>query len=163
MEVMIASAALGLIVAGTIALTAGAVRGFNRTTARNDVSLNVTQTLQWLSRDLQQAKDAELVSTSYLRIYFPQRSADGTFIRSLTDTTNTIEYFRANSSGVASSTGTFVVRRVAGGSVRRLCRNVTRLEFESDSAGSVNVSLAATGTSGASFQMIHRAIFMRNN
>jgi prepilin-type N-terminal cleavage/methylation domain-containing protein len=162
-EVMIASAVLGLVAAGTVALMAGAIRGYNRTTARSDISLDVSQSLQYLARDLQEAKDVTLVQTYHLRIFFPQRNADGSYTRAITDTTNTIEYYRANASGASSSTGAFMVRKIGTGTPRRICAGVTRLEFESDSAGSVNVSLAASGSSGASFQMIHRAIFMRNN
>lgn len=162
-EVMIASLVLGLVASGTVALMAGAVRGYNRTSARSDISLDVSQSLQHLARDLQQAKDVTVVQTYHLKIFFPLKNADGSFTRSVTDTVNTVEYFRANAAGTASSTGTFMVKRVGTGTPRRLCSGVTRLEFESDSAGSVNVSMAATGTSGASFQMIHRAIFMRNN
>lgn len=162
-EVMIASLVLGLVAAGTVALMAGAVRGYNRTTARSDISLDVAQTLQYLARDLQEAKDVTLVQTYHLKVFFPVKNADGSYTRSTTDTVNTVEYYRANASGTSSSTGTFVVKKVGTGSPRRLCSGVTRLEFESDSAGSVNVSLAATGASGASYQMIHRAIFMRND
>lgn len=162
-EVMMCSLALGLVGAGTVALLAASVRGYNRTTARSDVSLDVSQSLQYLARDLQQAKDVVVVQTYHLRIFFPQKNADGSYTRSITDTVNTVEYYRANSAGTASSTGTFMVRKIGTGTARRLCSGVTRLEFESDSAGSVNVSMAATGSSGASFQMIHRAIFMRNN
>jgi hypothetical protein len=127
------------------------------------VSLDVSQSLQWLARDLQQAKDVTVVQTYHLRIFFPQRNADGSFTRSVTDTVNTVDYFRANAAGAASSTGTFMIRRAANQTARRLCTGVNRLEFESDSAGSVNVSMAAAGSHGSRFEMIHRAIFMRNN
>ena len=162
-EVLVASLALGLVGVGTISLTGMTVRAYAHTMARSDVSLDVTQTLQWLARDLQQAKDANLIQTYHLQIVMPVRNADGSFQRSVSDNVNTIEYFRANAAGTPSATGTFVIRRVAGINPRRMCAGTTLLTFESDSLGSVNVSLSATGSYGATFRMIHRAIYMRNN
>jgi Tfp pilus assembly protein PilV len=162
-EVMMCSLALGLVGIGSIALLGSTARGYSHTTARSDVSLDVSQSLQSLARDLQQAKDVTVVQTYHLRIFFPQRNTDGSFTRSITDSVNTVDYFRANAAGAVSATGTFMVRRAANTTGRRLCTGVSRLEFESDSAGSVNVSMAAVGSYGARFEMIHRAIFMRNN
>jgi type II secretory pathway pseudopilin PulG len=162
-EMMIASLALVAVAAGFVALTAASARGFARTAERSDVAVPVSQAVQSIARDLQQAKIATVVATHHVRINFPIRNADGSFTRSQTDNVNTVEYFRANANNQPSSTGTFLVRRVAGVNPRRICRNVTQLVFNNNLAGSVTVTLTARGATGATFGVTQRAMFMRNN
>ncbi len=163
LEVMLASAAMIGVGAAVCSLMAAAGRSYRRSTARGEVAIQVSQSLQWVARDLQQAKDVVVVAPHHLRILYPARNADGTFNRSQTDTVNTIEYFRATSAGAVSATGSFLLRREGAAGGRRLCRNVTNLSFTSDGNGSVTASASASSPYGTSFAMTQRAMFMRNN
>lgn len=149
---------------GVVGLGIITTRTFRNTNARSDAAMTVAQTLDWMLVDIQPAKSVTLVNSTYIRIFYPTKNSDLTYNRSQTDTTNYVEYFRATTAGAASTTGTCIARKVgASGTARILCRNVTTVDFTTDLAGSITIDVTATGSFGATYQMINRAVYMRNS
>src|SRR5947209_13659594 len=116
LEVMISLSILTMVLTGSAMLTVGAGRSFDLTQAQLDTSQNASQGVQHMMLDLEEAKQVTVLSTTSLRVYFPQVDANGNYIRSALDSVNTVDYFRGNSDGSASTSGTCLVRQPAGGS-----------------------------------------------
>jgi len=152
-----------IIVAGAMLMTIGVGKSFNRTSAQHQVDQGASQAIQRITRDLQEAKDFQIITSSRIRIFYPV-SAGGTYNRRITDTVNTIEYYRGNENGSVNPNGNFLVRNVAG-AARPVAEGVEFLEFSSDSPSSVIVDTRFEQTvNDHTFDcsMTHRAILMRN-
>ena len=163
MEMLFATAVMLLVAAGAASLTIGTVRTFSRTSSETDTSTDVATALQYLTRDLQEAKQVDIQSASYIRVYFPVTNADGSYDRSVVDTVHYTDYYRANSRGNDSATGSYFVRRKSGEVPQFISYDVDNIAFESPSPGSVDVTVSVLKSQGnIGCSMIHRAIFMRN-
>lgn len=152
-----------IIVAGAMLMTIGVGKSFNRTTAQHEVDQGASRAIQRITRDLQEAKDFQIVSSTRIRIFYPV-SSGGTYNRRITDTVNTIEYYRGNENGTVNANGTFLVRSVAG-VARPVAEGVALLDFSSESPSSVIVDTRfESNVNGHVFDcsMSHRAILMRN-
>ncbi|CAN5380695.1 hypothetical protein BH11ARM1_BH11ARM1_02540 [soil metagenome] len=161
-ETLLASAVVLMVAGGATSLIIQGMRSFNMTYQQTAVSQEVSDALQYMNRDLEEAKAVTLVSATRIQIYYPKTLADGSFDRSILNAATYTEYYLATSNGTYSSTGTYLVRKVSNKNYQRLCAGVSSLVFTSPSPGSMDVSLSATGNNGASFQMVHRAIYLRN-
>jgi len=161
-EVLLASAVVLMVAGGATSLIIQGMRSFNMTYQQTAVSQEVSDALQYMNRDLEEAKAVTIVSPTRVQIFYPKTLADGSFDRSILDTSTYTEYYAATSNGSYSASGTFLVRKVYNKNYQRLCAGVSALSFTSPSPGSMDVSLSATGNNGASFEMIHRAIYLRN-
>jgi hypothetical protein len=164
-EVMIALGLLSLVLTGAAMLTVSAGRSFDHTMAQLDADRGASQAVQRLMLDLQEAKQVQIVSSTWLRVFFPQVAADGSYIRSALDTTDYIDFYRGTSGGSPSSTGDCLLRRRAGASALVTCKGVTTVQFLSTNPSSVDITLGTqrpSMVSSAQCDMEHRAIFLRN-
>lgn len=164
-ETMISLAIMTFIFTGAAMMSTSAGRSFDRTAAQLDADRGASYSVQRMMLDLAEAKQVTVVSTSFLRVFFPQVAADGTYIRSALDSVNYVEFYRGTSSGVASGTGDCLVRKPAGGTARVITTGVTNLQFASTNPSSVDITLRTLKTSFAGngqCEMLHRAIFLRN-
>lgn len=150
-------------VAGQMTVSIG--KSFKRTSTQLDVDERASLAVQWITRDLQEAKTITIMSTTKLKVWYPIQDANGVYDRTSTDPANPIVYYRANANGDENATGDRLVRLLADGSWRFVCYGVDLVEFTSNNPSSVDVSLATRRRdygSDASCRMIHRAIFLRN-
>lgn len=161
-ELLLASVAMLFVAWGFVALTVAASRSYTRTTTRSDLALPVSQAVAHIARDLQEAKSVTVNSAYQITIYLPSTNTDGTYNRSVLNTTGYIEWFRANGSNQPSSSGTFLVRRIGGANPMRVARNITGVTFASDSSSIIETTLTATGSNGMTFSVSQRSSYMRN-
>jgi hypothetical protein len=167
---------VGMVVTASTALISSAARSVDRTSAQVDVDTWGTIGIQRMMDDLREAKRVEIVSSTHLRIYYPVK-VNGVYDRTEEDTVNTIDYYRADDDGTASSTGYSLWRLPAGTSGAAIMRRpisssdpdawprVVGLTFASTNPSSVDISLqvskgSVAGTSTCN--LTHRAIFLRN-
>jgi prepilin-type N-terminal cleavage/methylation domain-containing protein len=164
-ETLIALGLVGMVLTGAAMLSVNGGRSFDRTSAQLDADRGASVAVQRMMLDLQEAKQVQIISTTRLRVFFPQVAADGTYIRSALDSVNTIDFFRGTSAGSASATGDCLIRQPAGGAARVVCGGVTNIQFASTNPSSVDITVSTQQSSVASpaqCNMEHRAIFLRN-
>ncbi len=165
-EVTIAAGILLMVLTGATLLMSTAARGLDRTSALLDADRAASQAVQHMMLDLEEAKQVTVLSSTSMRVYFPQVDSSGRYIRSALDTVNTIDYFLGTANLTASSTGTYLVRSPAGGTARAICSGVTFVQFTSTNPSSVDIQLRTQRTTplyqSVERDMIHRAIFLRN-
>jgi len=164
-EILISSSVMLLVLTGAAMLSIGTGRSFDRTSAQLDADRSASAAVQRMMLDLAEAKQVTVSSTTYLRVFFPQVAADGTYIRSALDNVNYLDYYRGNSAGTATSTGDCLIRKPNGGTARVVGKGVTRLEYSSTNPSSVDITIATQRSSkigNAGCEMLHRAIFLRN-
>src|SRR5262245_6945954 len=175
-EMSITLGLVGMIIMASTALMSSASRSMDRTSAQVDVDSWGTIGIQRMMEDLREAKRVQIVSPTDLIIYYPVK-VNGQYDRTEEDTVNTIEYYRSNDSGTASTTGNALWRRPAGQTGAAVMRRptsssnpdsrprVVALAFTSNNPSSVDITLqvsrgSAAGT--ATCNLTHRAIFLRN-
>lgn len=166
-ETIIYAGFLALIGIGTVTLIGTNNRMYMGTTNQMGADQSASIAIAHMSRDLQEAKQFVINSPTSLTVYYPQKLADGTYNRMVTDNVNTVSFYRSNANFTPNSNGSYLVRSPAGGTRRIICKLVTGLTFASISASSVDVSLETrcdTSSPGTprSCYMMHRAIFLRN-
>ncbi len=162
-EVTFVALFASLIITGSMMMTVQVGKSFNRTTTQHDVDQSASRGIQRITRDLQEARQFTIVSSSRLRIIFPVSSGDS-YNRKIADTANPVEYYRGNEDGTVNPSGTFLVR-LAGGVARPVAENLNLLSFSSDSPSSVIVDTQFRRTVDQktfTATMTHRAILMRN-
>lgn len=165
LETMIAIGVLSLVITGALMLTVSSEYGFDRTSAQLDADRSASHAVQRMMRDLQEAKQVTILSPTSLRVFYPQVADDGTYLRSVLDTVNTIDYYRGTVTGTADSAGEFLLRQAAGRPVEVVCTGVTDLQFASTNPSSVDITIRTQRPSrvtSARCEMLHRAIFLRN-
>lgn len=161
LEVVLAATLLSMLAVAAANIMAQGMKSFSISDGQSDATQDVTVALQYLTRDLQEAKEVTLYYPYYIRVYYPMK-VNGVYDRMTLDPNNYIEYYRSNFSYNPIGSGPFFVRKRANEAGQRICFNVSQVIFKVPSPGSVDVSLGVLTDSGASFNMLHRAIFMRN-
>jgi hypothetical protein len=175
-EMMISLGLVGLILTVATALMTSASRSMDRTSAQVDVDIWAAVGMQRMMDDLREAKRVQVVSPVDMLIYYPVK-ANGQYNRMQEDTVNTIEYYRSDEDGTASTSGSALWRKPAGETGAPVLRRpltsidsdarprVVTLSFSSSSPRSVAITLqlsrgSAAGT--ATCNLTHRAVFLRN-
>lgn len=164
-EMTLVTAIMAMIIVGTASLFAGTIRSFVRTTNQFDADMSASTALQIVNRDLQEAKQVQIISATRVRVFYPQIAADGTYNRMMIDDVNYVDFYRGKKNGDVDPSGMYLVRKAATGDTRSICKNVTELEFRSISPSSVDITLKTEqkdNYSTGKCSMIHRAIFLRN-
>lgn len=164
-ETLTAAGVISLASIGMVSLLATSARSLGNTADQYEADTSASLAMQLVNRDLQEAKQVQVLSPTAIRVFYPKLEADGTYNRTVLDTVNTIDFFRGNKDGTANSTGGYVVRKPATGGTRTICKNVDFLQFVSISPSSVDISLRTLKKQGGwtrRCDMIHRAIFLRN-
>ncbi|MEA2553617.1 MAG: hypothetical protein QOJ65_1793 [Fimbriimonadaceae bacterium] len=159
---MLVTALMVLIGGGAAAVVFQLLRSFTYTSAQLSADMEASLAVQKMARDLQEAKQVDLLSATSMRVYYPQL-ANGLYTRAL-DTANYIDYYRGELSG-PSTTGTKLIRKPAGGTARIVCEGVVLVNLTSPNPTTVDVSIDAVRSSGTTTRrcdMVHRAIFLRN-
>lgn len=163
-ETMFVALFTAVILTASMVLTVGVGRSYNRTSYQFEVDQSASRGVLRLTDDFQEAKSFQIISSTHVRIFYPVM-ANGTYNRRVTDTVNTIDYFRGNKNGSENTSGTCLVRLQAGSEARAVIENLNFLQFVSDSPSSVSVDVRCSKTVGGksyACSMNHRAILMRN-
>lgn len=156
---------MAMVLAGTTAITMSTLRSYSWTSSQYGADMNASVAVQKLSRDLSAAKQVSVQSSSYIRVFYPTKNADGTYNRTDLDSTNYVDFYRSTIAGVANASGDYLYRKPAVGSGRVICKGVTGLTFTSTSPSSVDIVLSTKNKVGSvnnTCDMTHRAIFLRN-
>lgn len=164
-EVMMMITFMTIVLTGATMMTINTGKSFNRSTNQLQVDQHAMRGIQWISQDMQEAKSFQILATYWIKLYYPVQAVDGTYNRKITDTVNTIEYYRGTANGTRDANGKFLIRSKAGGTTRDVITDIYALNFESDSPSSVTVDVQTRLTvSGKTYNaaMNHRAILMRN-
>jgi prepilin-type N-terminal cleavage/methylation domain-containing protein len=164
-ETLISATVVAIVLTGAAQLTIGVGRSFGRTTTQLNVDQSASRAVQWLNQDLEEAKQVVILSPTWLRVYYPLKTG-GIYNRLITDNTNPVDYYRGNTNLTANPSGTALIRSPANGTARVICRGVTLVQFTSLSTSSVDITLNTAGSAqgwNAQCNMVHRAIFLRNN
>jgi type II secretory pathway pseudopilin PulG len=164
-ETMIAVTVLALIVTGITQLSISLTRSYENTSSQLEVDQIAGLAIQRMTRDLQEAKEVEIINPTSMRVYYPEVTPDGTYNRNVRDDLNTVEYFRGDENGSPDPAGDALLRVFAGGDPRVVCSGVVELNFESSNPSSVDVTIHVSRRGAyrsVETQMIHRAIFLRN-
>lgn len=164
-ETLLAISIISFVITATAQLTMNLGRAYGRASTQLGVDQSASRGVQWLTRDLQEAKQVDILSPTHIRIEFPVVLPDGSYNRAVLDPTTAIDYFRGDADGLEDPNGDRLVREPAGGNPRSVCRNVTEVDFESANPSSVDVTLRVQTTTAnrtVQCEMIHRAIFLRN-
>lgn len=164
-EMTVVTAIMAMIIAATASLFSNSIRSFTRTTNQFDSDMSASTALQIVNRDLQEAKQVQILSPTRIRVFYPVLEANGTYNRMSLDTVNTVDFYRGDLDGDENDAGDCLVRMPAVGAGRPICKDVIDLEFRSISPSSVDVTLRTerrTDTVVGHTEMIHRAIFLRN-
>ncbi len=164
-EMTVVTVIMAMIIVGTATLFSGTIRSFTHTRNQYDSDMSASIALQIVNRDLQEAKQVAILSSTRIRVFYPKLEADGTYNRTVLDDVNTVDFYRGDEDGTANVSGKCLVRKPAVGELRPICEDVIFLEFISISPSSVDISLRTerkTDTVVMQTNMIHRAIFLRN-
>lgn len=156
---------MSMMIAAMASLFSGTIKSFTHTNNQFDADMSASIALQIVNRDLQEAKQVAILSSTSIRVYYPLLEANGTYNRTVLDTANYVDFYRGKENGDASTTGGYLIRKEANGNWREICSNVELLEFMSISPSSVDISLSTetkTSDTARECNMIHRAIFLRN-
>ncbi|MFY9235471.1 MAG: prepilin-type N-terminal cleavage/methylation domain-containing protein [Fimbriimonadaceae bacterium] len=165
LETMLAVTVLGFVLAGSAGLIVNVIRSFNWTTSAIDADQSASMAMQKITRDLQPAKQVVVQSPTSLLIYYPFKNADGTYTKTILDTTNTVQYYRGNANGVANPTGAYILRKPALSAYSEVTSGVTNLQFTSPNPANVTITLGTNrkgGTSNVTCDLVQRAVFLRN-
>lgn len=165
-EMIFVTIIVGMVVLGVTSFLVSTAMSFGQISNQYYSNVSLSTAVQYLNRDIQQAKRVNYVSPTHIIIQYPIREADGTYNRKTLDTVNTVEYFRANPDGNKDSLGTVLFRQVSGESARVVCRDVFTLLFSNHSPTSVTVSLCVKRKSFVSdkeAEVADQVMFMRNS
>jgi len=165
LEIMLIVAVVSIVVLGATGLMGSLSRSYEKTSSQLDADMSVASAIQRLSRDLQEAKQVDVLSKFKIRIYFPKVNDDGTYDRSIIDLDNPIYYYRGNQSGEEDSSGSFLIKKINSNAQRIICTDLVDLKFESTNPSMVNVSIKTVRKNiygQVQSEMVHRAIFLRN-
>lgn len=164
-EVSVVSVIMSMVLIGAASLLSGTIRSFTYTSNQYDSDMAASTALQIVNRNLQEAKQVQILSPTSIRVFYPVVTPNGTYDRRMLDVVNTVDFYRGDENGVRNDEGRFMIRAEANGAMRPICEAVTSLEFRSISPSSVDISLSTEigrDTAARRTQMIHRAIFLRN-
>ena len=157
---------LGFVVALTTGLTINVLRNFNRTSTNLEAGRAAMVTLQRLNRELEEAKDIELISSTSIRVYYPEKTLDGNYNSALLDSANYVDYYLVDAAGNLNKNGSRLLKKKAGGAVFSICESVCALEFVRSSPSTLSVKLVtekAQGFAKAKSSEIEQIIYLRNS
>ncbi len=164
-ETMLSVVVIGLVIATAAQMTMSVGRSFIRGSTQLEVDQDTSLGIQWMTRDLQEAKQVEMISATQIRVRYPVLQADGSYNRLALDPTRMVDYYRGNKDGTLNASGAYLIRDSWDESPRPVGDNIVNLAFTSDNPSSVDVTLEIEKTANnrtSRCEMIHRAIFMRN-
>jgi prepilin-type N-terminal cleavage/methylation domain-containing protein len=164
-EMTLVSMIMSLLVVGIASLFSNTIKSFTNTTNQYDADMSASIALQIVNRDLQEAKQVQIISPTSIRVYYPKLEANGTYNRTILDAVNYVDFYRGKLDGTPSTTGKCLIRKPAVGELRPICEDVKEVQFMSISPSSVDITLRTerkTDTVVRHCDMVHRAIFLRN-
>lgn len=164
-ETMLSVVVIAMVITTAAQLTMSVGRSFIRTTTQLDVDQGASRGVQWMTRDLQEAKQVEILSETRIRVRYPVTQTDGSYNRLALDPTRMVDYYRGDANGNVNTQGDCLLRDPWNENPRVICSGVENLQFHSFNPSSVDVTLQVRKDANnrtARCEMIHRAIFMRN-
>lgn len=164
-ETLLSVAVIALVITSAGQLTMSVGRSFIRTSTQLEVDQGASRGVQWMTRDLQEAKQVDILSSTRIRVRYPVLQVDGSYNRLSLDPVRMVDYYRGDADGTANPQGNCVLRDPWDENPRVICEGVQALEFHSFNPSSVDVTLQVhkdANNRTAQCEMIHRAIFMRN-
>ncbi len=166
-ELLMVTLLMGAVFTGMMNLIVGLGRSYDRTNTQLLADQGAARGIQSIAQDLQEAKVVTVLSPTWIRIYFPIVTTDGSYNRKITDTVNFVEFFRGNKNGTRNDAGSCLVRAPAVGGTRAvLTEGLYSLDFDNTNPSLVDVDLRVRKTLASKnyeCTMNHRAILMRNN
>ncbi len=164
-ETLLTVTVITFVITASAQLTMNVGRSYERTSLQLDVDQSASRAVQWMTRDLQEAKQVVILSPTHLRVFYPQLEADGTYNRALLNAASPLDYYRGDANANPDPNGNTLVRSPTGEPPRIVSRGVIDVEFVSSNPSSVDITVRVNQSNHvrtASCEMIHRAIFLRN-
>ena len=164
-EMLIVVVITSIVIIVATQLFAHTSRSFSLNTSQLEIDQYAGIAIEKMTRDLQEAKQIEILSDTHLKIFYPQIEDDGSYNRLVLDTNNTIEYYLGDNNGIHDEAGTILYRKTPDSDPRIVCRNVVQLAFNSNDPSSVIVTLKTlnhTNKTDVVCDIVHRAILLRN-
>lgn len=165
LEMLIVVIITSIVIIVATQLFAHTSRSFLLNTSQLEIDQYAGIAIEKLTRDLQEAKQIEILSDTHLKIFYPQVQDDGSYNRLVLDTDNTVEYYLGDNYGTPDETGTTLYKQTPDTDPRIVCRNVAKLAFSSNDPSSVIVTLKTlnqTNKTDVACDIVHRAILLRN-
>ncbi len=165
LEVVVAATlTLIIVIAGATVLVTSGWMSID-TTMRSDAGQDAALNMQQIVYDVREAAQVSIPQYYQLRVYFPHEDGGGVYDRFSPDTSQYIEYYRADASGQLASGGGYLYRRPLGGSPVRVCTNVVDFRATLVTTNAVRITLSVDRTNGARRRTVtlnQRVVFMRN-
>jgi prepilin-type N-terminal cleavage/methylation domain-containing protein len=164
-ETMLSVVVIGMVITTAAQLTMSVGRSFIKTSTQLDVDQHASLGVQWMTRDLQEAKQVEIQSPTHIRVRYPVQLADGSYNRLALDATRMVDYYRGDKNGDEDAQGSYLIRDAWNEAPRVICDGIETIDFHSFNPSSVDVTLGVRKDANnrtSRCEMIHRAIFMRN-
>jgi hypothetical protein len=185
LEVMVAAGIFMMIFAGGYTLLDTSLKSFRRTRAQTNSDVDAAVlSMQRMVDEVREAKTVTVLnpgptSGSRMQLIYPLLGADGHYDRMIADPASLVEYYQSDSTGAYGQTGTWLWRKVLGGTPACVCRNIESLVFTSDSPHTVRITVRAThalfapdagsvttdGTHPENYthtDLVQRVVFLRN-
>ena len=165
MELVVATGIATLVCFIVSGVWISAIWSYDRTNSQTIADTDAALAMQEMIADVREAKSVQVVTSDHLRIVFPMKNPDGTYNRTVPDTSNPVDYILSDSSGVVGRTGTWLWREPTNGISRAISRKVGSLVFESDTPKSVAITVSTRNnyTRGqAQTSLTERVVYLRN-
>jgi type II secretory pathway pseudopilin PulG len=146
LEVMVAAGIFMMIFAGGYTLLDTSMKSFRRTRAQTNSDVDAAVlSMQRMVDEVREAKTVTVLNSgTRMQLIYPLLGADGHYDRMTADPASLVEYYQSDSTGAYGQAGTWLWRKVFGGTPACVCRNIEALTFTSDTPRSVRITVRST-------------------
>lgn len=155
-----------MLMAGVVSILSTSISSFNTTSNQYFVDVGVSTAVQYLSRDVQEAKQVKVLSDTKIRVLYPVVDEKGQYDRNVTAEDSSVDFYRGDLNGKENPAGACLIRKPNLEPPRVICRDVSWLKFASSGPSSVDVSIGTgrkSSTTTRKGAMTKRTIFLRNS
>ncbi|MBS1715783.1 MAG: prepilin-type N-terminal cleavage/methylation domain-containing protein [Armatimonadetes bacterium] len=155
-----------MLMMGVVSILATSIASFNTTSNQYYVDVGVSTAMQYLNRDVQEAKEVKVLSETEIRVFYPVVDEKGAYDRNVVAENTAVDYYRGDLDGRENPKGACLVRKPSLEPPRVVCRDVSSVSFSSSGPASIEVSIATernTMDSKRKGAMTKRTIYLRNN
>ena len=165
MELLVATGIATLVCFGVCGIWIQAIWSYDRTNSQTITDVDAALAMQEMIADVREATEVQAPASNHLRLIFPTKNEDGTYNRTVPDTSNPVDYVLSDSSGVVGHTGTWLWRKPTNGASRAISRNVGALLFVTDRPNRVEITVVTRNnyTRGQAWtSLTERVVYLRN-
>jgi len=146
LEVMVAAGIFMMIFAGGYTLLDTSMKSFRRTRAQTNSDVDAAvHSMQRMVDEIREAKTVTVLNSgTRMQLIYPLLGAGGQYDRMVPDPASLVEYYQSDSTGAYGQAGTWLWRKVFGGTPSCVCRNIEALTFTSDTPRSVRITVRST-------------------